>query len=332
MEYINWAIVGTGGIANAFIAGLPWAEGARVGAVVSRSPAGAAAFAERWGLKTSYPDYDAMLQDPSIQAVYLGIPHPFHKDYAIRALKAKKAVLCEKPAALNAGELSAMVETARTAGAFFMEAMWTRFVPTLCKVREWLRDGLIGEVKRVEANFCFNTPPNPESRLFALHLGGGALLDAGVYPISLASMVFGGKGPEKIVSLLELGQTGVDEDVSALISYGPHRVASVSAALSTATVNDAWIYGKAGRIHLPDFVFSHRADLAVYGKYEYHYEPEFVGNGYNYEAVAVMDCIRTGKTESEIMPWAESLSIAQTMDAIRSQWHFRYPGEASFGA
>ncbi|MDR0562707.1 MAG: Gfo/Idh/MocA family oxidoreductase [Spirochaetaceae bacterium] len=327
-QVINWALVGTGGIVNAFITGLRAAEDAHARAIVSRSKETAEVFARQYGIDKVYTDYDAMLQDSSIHAVYLGIPHTFHKAYTIRALKAKKAVLCEKPAAVNAGELSEMIETARSAGVFFMEAMWTRFVPPVCKAREWLRYGLIGEARRVEADFCFSAPMNPQSRLFNLHLGGGALLDAGVYPISLASMVFGGKKPEKIVSLLSLGQTGVDEEASALLSYGPSRTASICAALSTAAVNDAWIYGKAGRIHLPDFVFSHSADLTVYGKYTYHYEPEFVSNGYNYEAAAAMNCIREGKTESEIMPWAESLAIAETMDEIRSQWNFRYPGEA----
>lgn len=326
-QVINWALVGTGGIVNAFIVGLRGAEGAHAKAAVSRSPEKGAAFAERYGIEQVYTDYEAVLSDPSIHAVYLGIPHPFHKEYAIRALQAKKAVLCEKPAAINAGELADMIETARSAGAFFMEAMWTRFVPPVCKVREWLEQGLIGDVQRVEANFCFHAPVNPESRLFNLRLGGGALLDAGVYPLSLASMVYRGQKPETVVSLLARGQTGVDESVSALISYGSGRTASISAALTIATVNDAWIYGKAGRIHLPDFVFAHRADLTVYGKYAYRYEPEFASNGYNYEASAVMDAIRAGKTESAVMPWAESLSIAQTMDAIRSQWGFRYPCE-----
>ncbi|MDR2535551.1 MAG: Gfo/Idh/MocA family oxidoreductase [Treponema sp.] len=325
-QAINWALVGTGGIVNSFIVGLRAAEGANPQAVVSRSKEKAAAFAQRYGIEKVYTEYDAMLQDPSIHAVYIGIPHTLHKDYAVQALKAKKAVLCEKPAAVNADGLSEMIAAAKAAGAFFMEAMWTRFVPSVCKVREWLQYDLIGEIKRVEANFCFNTSINPESRLFDLNLGGGALLDAGVYPISLASMVFR-KNPEKVASFLSLGQTGVDEDVAALISYSPSQVASISAALSTSTVNDAWIYGKTGRIHLPDFVFSHSADLNVYGKYSYHYEPEFISNGYNYEAEAVMDCIRAGKTESEIMPLTESLAIARTMDEIRSQWNFRYPGE-----
>jgi predicted dehydrogenase len=326
-QTINWALVGTGGIVRSFLTGLRAAEGARPAAIVSRSREKAEEFARQYGIEKAYSEYEAMLQDPSIDAVYIGIPHVAHKDHAVQALQARKAVLCEKPAAINAGEFMDIITTARKQQMFFMEAMWTRFVPPLCKVREWLNQGLIGEVKMVQANFGFNVPRNPEGRLLNIKLGGGALLDAGVYPISLASMVFKGKKPEKIASLLDLGDTGVDEEVSALLSYGSGRMASISTALSASLVNDAWIYGKEGRIHLPDFVFSHSANLTVHGKYTYHYEPEFISNGYNYEAEELMRCLKSGKTESDIMPLDESLAIIQTMDEIRSQGNFRYPGE-----
>jgi predicted dehydrogenase len=220
-----------------------------------------------------------------------------------------------------------MIAEARANRVFFMEAMWTRFVPPLCKVRDWLASGIIGEPKMVQANFCFAAAFNPAGRLYNIDLGGGALLDAGVYPLSLASMVFGGKKPETVASLMYLGKTGVDEEVSALLSYGGPRLASVSAAVSTAAVNDGWIYGTLGRIHLPDFVFSHSADLILPGKYSYHYEPDFAANGYNYEAGEVTRCIREGKLESEIMSLSESLVIMQTMDRIRAQNGFVYPGE-----
>jgi predicted dehydrogenase len=220
-----------------------------------------------------------------------------------------------------------MIAAARENKVFFMEAMWTRFVPPLVKVRDWLARGLIGDVKMVQVNFGFSAQVNPAGRLFNHALGGGALLDAGVYPISFASMVFGGVKPEKIASLLQFGETGVDEEFTAVISYGSYRMANVTAALRTALVNDGWIYGTRGRIHIPDYVFTHRASLIVDGQYTYHYEPDFVSNGYNYEAEEVMRCIREGKTESEVMPLDESLVIMEIMDAVRSQWNFKYPSE-----
>jgi predicted dehydrogenase len=328
-EKINWAVVGTGGISNRFVLGLRDAEGAHLYAAVSRTKENAESFAARYGFEKSYGDYDAMLNDPAVQAIYIGTPHVTHKELAIKAFKAKKAVLCEKPVSINAGELSQMISCARENKVFFMEAMWTRFVPPLVKTREWLASGIIGEVKLVQANFCFAAAVNPQGRLFNIELGGGALLDAGVYPVSLASFVFGGKRPEAVTSMMYRGETKVDQEVSALLSYGGPRMAVVSSAITTAAINDAWIYGTQGRIHLPDFVFSHSANLIAPGRYEYHYEPEFLSNGYNYEAEEVMRCIRGGKTESQTMGLDESLVIMETMDQIRGQHGFRYPGEGA---
>ncbi|GHU25587.1 dehydrogenase [Spirochaetia bacterium] len=323
---MNWALVGTGGITNNFLTGLRAVADANIVAVVSRAEESARQFSVTHNIEKSYTDYDQMLEDPAIDIIYLGTPHTTHKDYAIRAFSAKKAVLCEKPAAINAHDLEEMIATARKNHVFFMEAMWTRFVPPLCKVREWLRYGLIGEIKMVEANFGFSVPWKPAERWLNPALGGGALLDAGVYPISLASMIFGGKKPEKIVSILNIGKTGVDEEVSAVLSYNG-RIANISTALCTKMVNDAYIYGTNGYIHLPDFVFSHHASLFTDGKYHYNYEPEFISNGYNYEAEEVISCIRAGKIESDIMPLDESLAIAHTLDTIRFQNNFKYPGE-----
>jgi predicted dehydrogenase len=326
-DTINWAVAGTGGISNRFVMGLRDAKGARLYAAVSRGGERAEAFAARYGFERAYGDYRAMLDDPAVEAIYIGTPHVAHKEMAIAAFRAKKAVLCEKPVSINAAELSEMIAEARANKVFFMEAMWTRFVPSLVKVREWLNTGIIGEARMVQANFCFSAPFNPQGRLYNRDLGGGALLDAGIYPVSLASLVFGGKKPEAVNSLMYLGETGVDEEVSALFSYGGPRLASVSAAISTAAVNDAWIYGTQGHIHLPDFVFSHSANLHLYGRYNYHYEPEFISNGYNYEAEEVMNCIRAGKLESDTMGLSESLRIMETLDFIRAQHDFRYPGE-----
>jgi predicted dehydrogenase len=313
---MNWALVGTGGITNRFLMGLFDAADAKPYAAVSRTQENADAFAAKYGIEKAYGSYDAMLNDRAVDVVYIGTPHVFHKDMALKALRANKAVLCEKPACMNAAELSELIAASQANKAFFMEAMWTRFVPPLVKVREWLRGGLIGELRMVQANFCFSTPMNREGRLYNRALGGGALLDAGVYPLSLASMVFGGKRPEKITSMKYFGETGVDEEVSALLSYGGPRMAQVSAALCTACQNDAWIYGTQGRIQLPDFVFSHSAKLTLNGRYTYNYEPDFTSNGYNYEAEEVQRCVGMGKLESEVMPHAESLIIMETIDSI----------------
>jgi predicted dehydrogenase len=220
-----------------------------------------------------------------------------------------------------------MIRCARERRVFFMEALWTRFVPPVRKAREWLAEGLIGEARMFQGNFGFRAAVSPAHRLLDIRQGGGALLDAGVYPISFASMVFGGAEPRKISGALSLGETGVDEEAAALIYWGPHKTAMVSASLSLATVSDAWIYGVRGHIHLPSFVFCRGANLIVDGKPSARWEGEFRGNGYNYEAEAVMDCLREGKTECDVMPLDESLVIARIMDEIRRQWGFAYPGE-----
>jgi predicted dehydrogenase len=330
-DVLNWALVGTGGISNRFLMGLRYAEGACAYAAASRSREKAEAFAARHGIGKAYGDYEAMLEDPAIDVVYIGTPHVTHKELAIKAFRAKKAVLCEKPVSLNGAELEEMIAEAGARGVFFMEAMWNRFVPPLRKAREWLASGIIGEIRMVQANFCFAAPFNPAGRLYNIELGGGALLDAGVYPLSLASLAFGGKKPETVSSLMYRGETGVDEAVSVLLSYGGPRTASLSAAISSAAVNDGWIYGTLGRIHLPDFVFSHSASLILPGRYTYRYEGDFVSNGYNYEAEEVTRCIRAGKLESETMSLSESRLIMETMDRIRAQNGFAYPGEEGFG-
>jgi predicted dehydrogenase len=324
---INWALAGTGGITNSFVRGLQVADGANVLAVASRSKEGAEKFAAKYGAQKAYGSFDAMLDDQDVDVVYLGVPHSAHKALALKAFQAGKAVLCEKPAAINATELAQMIECARKCHVFFMEAMWPRFVPPVRKAREWIADGLIGEARLVQGNFGFKVDVPPENRLRNISLGGGALLDAGVYPVSFASMVFGGKRPRKISGTMTLGETGVDEESAALIEWGAHKTAFVSSAISLSTLNDLWIYGTEGSVNLPSFVFCRSANLVLPGRPPYHWEGDFRGNGYNYEAEAVMDCLREGREECSEMPLDESLVIAEIMDEIRLQGGLKYPGE-----
>ncbi|MCL2832134.1 MAG: Gfo/Idh/MocA family oxidoreductase [Treponema sp.] len=323
---LNWALAGTGGISNRFIIGLK-AAGGKPLAVVSRTMQNARGFANRHGVEKACDNYDQMLEDKSIDIVYIGTPNNTHRDMTIKALKAKKAVLCEKPSALNSAELREMISTARENNCFFMEAMWNRFTPPLCKVREWLAQSLIGEIKIVQANFGFNSPFNPAGRVYNPELGGGSLLDAGIYPLALISMVFGGIRPGSVKSQLYLGSTGVDEEAFVILSYGGPRMAFYASAINTQMINDAWIYGTSGKIHVPAFTWAHSADLILDNRYNYHYEPEYISNGYGYEAVEVMNCIRAGKTESPVMSWNESLVLMETMDEVRRQSNFVYPGE-----
>ena len=323
---INWALVGTGSITNKFIVGLNAAGGCPA-AIVSRCLESAKDFALKYGIEKTYDDYDLMLEDRDIDVVYIGTPHTTHKDLAIRALNAKKAVLCEKPCAINSAEFKEMIAAAKENKTFFMEAMWTRFIPPVKKVRQWLSENLIGEVKMVQANFGFNAFFDPEHRLFNLNLGGGALLDAGIYPLSMISMVFGGVKPIDIKSQLFLGESGSDDENAVILSYGNHKMGFASSATRLELENDAWIYGSKGRIHIPNFIWARNVRLFQDGKDEFNFVPEFVSNGYNYEAEEVMRCLREEKIESHDMTWDESIIIMETMDKIRAQWDFKYPCE-----
>jgi predicted dehydrogenase len=326
-ESFNWALVGTGRICNWFVKGLKVARGVGEITVASLHTENAKAFAAKHGLKKAYETVGDMLDDKDIDIVYIGTPATSHHDLTIKALMAKKAVLCEKPAALNSKELGEMIGTAGENKTFFMQALWSLFTPPFVKVKEWIDGGLIGDVRRVEANFGGFSPPNPQDRHFSLDLAGGALMEAGIYTISVASFAFGGKKPEKILSNMYIGQCGVDEKTEALLLYDDMRTASICSSLNCSLQNDAWIYGTEGIIHIPDFVFAHEAEYRTAFREKSHFISDFVGNGYNYEAEAVMDALREGRQECAAQSWEDSLKIIGIMDEIRAGGGLKFPGE-----
>ena len=237
-----------------------------------------------------------------------------------------KAVLCEKPFTVDAKQAEEMIACARKHKRFLMEAMWTRFIPVMVKVREWLADGIIGEPRMLTADFGNRVPltvENMNGRLFAPELAGGALLDIGVYTVSLASMVFG--APTQITSLAHIGETGVDEHAAILLSYDAGHIASLSCAITTHTSQDARIFGTKGAIHIPNFSRATSATLEVLGKEPLPIEIPFTDNGFEYQGLEVINCLRAGKLESDVMPLDESLSIIKTMDVARAQWGLAYP-------
>jgi len=255
--------------------------------------------------------------------VYVATPHPFHKPHTLLCLEAGKAVLCEKPMAVNAGEVRAMVEAARAHGLFLMEAMWSRFNPVLVQARQWLDEGVIGEPRMLTADFGFSARVDPEARLFNPHLAGGALLDVGIYVVSLASWVFGGV-PEQVLAAADIGATGVDEQTGMVLKYVGGRLALLSCAIRTQTPHFARIDGTEGAIEVPAFWHPTTARLIRPGA-----EPlEVTGTfGYHYEAAEVISCLRQGKAESATMPLDESVAIAETMDQVRALIGVKYPME-----
>ncbi len=324
-QTIRWGILSTGNIAHQFAKGLGDLPDTELVAVGSRSQEGADAFGDEFGVPNRHSSYEALAADPEVDAVYVGTPHPFHKDNTLLCLAAGKAVLCEKPFALNLGQAREMVAAARAHETFLMEAMWTRFLPHMVKLRELLAEGAVGELRMLQADFGFRAAFDPEHRLFDPALGGGALLDVGVYPVSLAHHLFG--PPVEVKSFGNLGATGVDEETAVVMSHGAGQLALLAAASRLQTPHLAVLSGTEGRVELKNWWYPTDLTLHRDGR-----EPETVRvpcplNGYNYEALEVNACLRAGKLESDLLPLSETLEVMKTLDAVRAGWGLRYPNE-----
>ena len=325
-EKFRWGIISTGNIAKQFARGLSALPDAELAAVASRSQETADTFGDQFQVERRYDSYEALAADPRIDAIYVGTPHSFHRENTLMCLQAGKPVLCEKPFAINASQAQEMVDVARERQVFLMEAMWTRFTPVFVHLRDLLARRVIGDVQLILADFGFRTRFNPEGRLFKPELGGGALLDVGVYPVSLASMVLG--APERISSMAHLGETGVDENAAMILGYPTGALAVLSTAIRTNTPQVAIINGTEGRITIHSrWWVPTRLTIEVYDRETTEIDLPMVGNGYNYEAAEVARCVRAGKTESDVMPLDETLAVMRTLDEIRNQWGLKYPME-----
>jgi predicted dehydrogenase len=325
MRTINWGILGPGKISRAFAAGLNEAAGARITAVGSRDLGRAEAFAEEYGATHAFGSYEELAACPGIDAIYIGSPHSGHEPHTVLCLEAGKHVLCEKPLAVNAAQAERMINLARQRNLALMEALWTRFLPAIVKARELVASGAIGEVRMLQADFGFRADFDPESRLFAPELAGGALLDVGIYPLNLAFMLFG--APEEILTTANLGTTGVDEEAACLLRHAQGRLSVLSFANRLDTPREAHILGTDGRITICfPWWGATRIELHAGGEQKDFDYPHW-GGGLTYQAEAFMDMIRSGNHESDVMPLDESLAIMKTMDEIRSRWGLYYPGE-----
>ena len=323
---LRWGIIGTGNIARKFATGLAALPDAELVAVGSRTQETADAFGAQFNIPHRHAGYEALALDPQVDAVYIATPHSLHRENSLLCLAAGKAVLCEKPFTINAAEAGEVIDFARQKGCFLMEAMWTRYLPLMVKVRALLAENALGDVRMLAADFGFGSRFNPQSRLYNPELGGGALLDVGVYPVSLASMIFG--PPARIASLAHLGQTGVDEQAAIILGYAGGQIAIASTSIQTTTPQEAVIMGTEGRIkiHAPWWAPT-KLTLSRPGAADEVIERPFQGNGYNYEAAEVARCLRAGKLESETMPLDETLAVMKTMDEARAQWGLKYPLE-----
>ncbi|MBR0397729.1 MAG: Gfo/Idh/MocA family oxidoreductase [Eubacterium sp.] len=332
-QITRWGIIGPGSIARSFAEGLRLIPDAVIEAVVSKSSVERArAFAEEYPVRKIYETYDEFFADPDIDIVYIAVINPMHKNVVLQALDAGKPVLCEKPFALNANEVRQMIEAARAKKLFLMEAMWVRFLPAAMKLRELLAENRIGTVKYLHVDLCLDLPDRTK-RHYDLNAGGGALLDLGVYTISMASMILG-SNPVDIKSSAFIGDTGVDEISSITLRYEDGAFAVLTQSFLMESPEEIWVVGTEGTIKIKSmFIGPNELKVVKETKTtelqaaEETYLLPTVGQGHRYQAEEAARCLREGKTESEIMPLDESLRIIEIMDEIRRQWGLVFPGE-----
>jgi predicted dehydrogenase len=324
MDVVRWGIVGPGRIAEAVVEDFRIVPGAELVAVGSRALERAGNFAQRHGLDQAYGSYRELIEAPEVDALYIATPPPQHAALAVAAIRAGKAVLVEKAFTATVAGAEAIADAARQAGIFAMEAMWTRFQPAMRRVRAWLDEGAIGQVRAVEADLGVIREFDPEDRLFAADLAGGALLDLGVYVVSFAQWVLG--TPERVVAHGRLGTTGVEEDASMFLAFPGGQSAMLTTSLHSPMPGAARVFGSDGwidvfpRFHHPSEVVLHR-----YGRPPEHVVAPPDGRGYAHEFAEVTQGVLAGRTESEIMPLEDSVTVQRVLEEAARQlgvtWH-----------
>jgi predicted dehydrogenase len=321
----NWGILGPGGIAKAFATDLKLLDGHSVAAVGSRTLKNAQDFANTFG-GTAYGSYEALVADPSIDAIYVATPHPAHKDNVVLALNAGKPVLCEKPFAVNAKEAQEMVAAAQKNNVAMMEAMWSRFLPHYAQVREIVASGVLGKILTVHADHGQRLADQNIVRLVEPALAGGALLDLGIYPVSFAHMVLG--NPTKITASGVLTDKGVDAQTSMIFDYADGAQAVLNTTMIEQTPCRAVVAGVDGWLEI-DRVFYTPTSMRVtlFDGSVTEYPTNYTGHGLREQAEAFKKLVQSGHTQSAILNWKDTVDIMQTLDSVRSQIGLRYPFE-----
>jgi predicted dehydrogenase len=321
-DRIRWGILSTGHIATSFVSDLRLLHDAEVTAVGSRSTAAAEAFAQRFGIGTAHGSWRALAEDPNVDVVYVATPHHAHAEATLLCLRVGKAVLTEKPITLDTASAETLVETARSAGLFLMEAMWMRCFPAIRRIAGLIADGAIGEVTAIHADFGLQGPFEQTHRLRARALGGGALLDLGIYPLTFAYLFLG--APSSVQAWADLNEEGVDDNTGLLLGYDSGALATLTCGVVGDTPRRAIITGTLGRIEVPrDFYRPARFTL-IRGDLLEEVDMPYEGLGYHFEASEVQRCLREGLLESPLIPHSETLAIMAIMDAVREKVGITY--------
>ena len=326
MTGLRWGILATGGIAHAFARDLRTA-GLDLRAVGSRRLEGARAFAEEFDVARVHGSYEALAADDEIDIVYIATPHPMHAENALLLLEHGKHVLIEKPFTLNADQAIAVRDLARAKGLLAMEAMWTRYLPHMIRIREIIESGTLGEIRAVFADHTQRISDDPAHRLNALELGGGALLDLGIYPVSFAWDMLG--APTSITATARLGGTGADTEVATIFTHASGAVSTTLSSSRAAGPNTAHVAGTEGRIDI-DRVWYTPTSFRVTapdGTVLEEFVSDVEGRGMQFQALAAEETIAGGATDSERLPIDETVAIMETLDAVRRQIGLRYPEE-----
>jgi predicted dehydrogenase len=324
MSKTKWGILAPGHIARGFVSGLKVLEEAELYAVASRTYEKAEVFAQEFGFRKIYGSYAELVDDPDVDVIYVATPHHLHFENTLMCLQKGIPVICEKPFTINSKQLEILVKTARENKVFLMEAMWTRFLPGIHKTLELIEAGHIGKIKILNADFGFKADFKAESRLFDPFLGGGSLLDIGIYPVFLSLLLLG--YPKEIQAVAVKASTGVDESVSISLSYESGALAILHCTFTTYTTTDANIYGDKGKIQIKQQWFR-PSTILISRHNEDEVEMPFPSraNGYEYEAEEVMSCLNQGLTESKLMGLDFSIQLMKLLDAIRKKCGIVYP-------
>lgn len=319
----RWGIIGAGRIARKFAADLKTLKHTRLTAVASRDQERAQTFADEFKASFAFGTYEEILDCPEVDAIYVATRHPGHAAATIMCLERGIPVLCEKPFAMNTGEVQQMISAARQSDTFLMEAIWTRFLPTTRKALQWIEEGRIGEVQSVKADFGFKAERNLEGRLYNKELGGGSLLDIGIYPTFLALLLLG--KPKDILAHGVLGSTGIDEEMAAIFKYEGGKIAQLHSTIRADTKTEAFIYGSEGVIHIHSRWHEPTSmSLLLPGERPEDVFFDYPCIGYAYEAEEVMECLAAGKKESDSLPLSFSLDLIQLLDEMREKIGLTY--------
>jgi len=323
---VTWGIIGLGNIAHKFASDLQLSQDSILHGVASRDLKKANIFAEKFGATKAFGSYEDLAKDPEIDIIYIATPHAMHYENTMMCLENGKSVLCEKPLGLDAAQAKAMIKKAEEKNLFLMEGLWTRFIPATEKLLDLLAANTIGELLFVRADFGFKPLENPESRIFNKNLGGGSLLDIGIYPIYISMLTLG--LPSEINATARLNETGIDTFCAMLFDYENGSKAILESTLEASTPTEATIYGTKGFIKLyAPFHHTQKLTLHVYGEIEQEFNLPIIGEGYLHEIEEVITCLRNGQTQSSKHPHRFSLELSNLLDRVKEKIGLSYQPE-----